>query len=502
MGYPWVNKIVSRKAARLKQFCSVPYEIQQSQLLDLVRYAEHTEIGKKYSYHSIYSIDDYRKRVPLHHYDDIKVYFEKTRNGEQNVFWPTDIHWFAKSSGTTSDKSKFIPVSYEGLTQCHFRGGKDVLAIYSELYPRHRLFSGKCLTLGGSHQMDRGNANVRQGDLSAIMIHNIPSWIQLFRAPQKKVALIADWEEKLEKLTREVVRQNITSFAGVPSWNLVLMKHILEVTGKKTLYDIWPRMELFMHGGVSFKPYEEQYRKILPSPDMHYMETYNASEGFFAIQNDLQDEGMLLMLDYGIFYEFIPVEHIHDEKPETCHIGEVELNKNYAVVISSNNGLWRYIIGDTVKFTSLFPHKIVITGRTRHFINAFGEELIVENAESALHEACLGTGAMITDYTAAPVFMSDTSKGAHEWVIEFEKEPDDMNRFSDLLDKALMKRNSDYEAKRFKSITIGCPIVRKVPRNTFYRWFEEKHKLGGQNKMPRLSNDRRYLEEVLKLTVS
>ncbi len=494
-----IKLTLNNKAQRLELYHTIPFEIQLKELMRLLNFSRNTEFGKKYGFGKIHTIEQFQRQLPLFHYEDNKPYFERIRNGEQNIVWPTKIKWFAKSSGTTNDKSKFIPVTYEGLKECHFQGGMDVLAMYSNNYKKNKLFQGKCITLGGSHQMEINNKEIRNGDLSAIMIYNMPLWANIKRSPSKSVALIADWEEKLEKLTSEIIHENITSFAGVPSWNLVLMKHIIDFTGKNNLLELWPNMELFMHGGISFIPYKDQFIKLFPSESMHYMETYNSSEGFFGIQNDPKNESMLLMLDYGIFYEFIPLEQINNSNPQAFHLGEVKENVNYAMVITSSNGLWRYIIGDTIKFTSLSPFKVMITGRTKHFINAFGEELIIDNAEKALHKACEITHSQISDYTAAPIFMNDTTKGSHEWIIEFEVEPIDLDQFIGELDKALMSVNSDYEAKRYKDITIGKPVVRKVGKNTFYRWFEEKHKLGGQNKMPKLSNDRKYVEEILKL---
>lgn len=494
-----LNAFFRRRTGRFKKFESIPFEIQQDQLLKLLRMAAHTEFGKTYNFAKIHSVEEYRKQVPLFYYEDYKSYIDRVRQGEQNVIWPTPIRWLAKSSGTTDGKSKYIPVTTEGLQQCHYQGGMDALAVYASWYPDNQLFTGKCLTLGGSHQIDKLNEHVHTGDLSAILIQHLPFYIHWLRTPSLQTALLSNWEEKLEKITKEVIRQKVTSFAGVPSWNLVLMKHILEYTGKKNMLEVWPSVELFIHGGISFKPYRDQYYKLFPSSSIHYLETYNASEGFFSVQDNPHDESMLLMLDYGIFYEFIPVDRLKEDPPPVCHIGEVKPHTDYAMVISSCNGLWRYIVGDTVKFTSVYPHKIVITGRTKHFINAFGEELIVENAEKALAEACKATGALVNEYTVAPVYFGDHRKGTHEWIVEFEKQPNDIQLFIDVLDKTLMELNSDYEAKRYKSITMDKPVVRVVKKGTFYQWCRQKNKLGGQNKIPRLFNERTYAEEILKL---
>jgi hypothetical protein len=465
----------------------------------LVDYAKNTVFGIEHNFSEIKSIEKFQREVPIVDYEGVKQYIERLRKGENNVLWPGEIRWFAKSSGTTSDKSKFIPVSKNALDECHFRGGKDVLALYTDYYPETEIFTGKGLTLGGSHQVDNFNNQSYYGDLSAILIENIPWWADFIRTPSQKVALIPEWEVKLEKLTEEALKENVTNLAGVPSWNLVMIKHILDVTGKNNLLEIWPNLELFTHGGVSFTPYREQFKKIIPSPKMHYMETYNASEGFFAIQDDPHYNDMLLMLDYGIFYEFIPFDELGSSNPKALTIAEVELNKNYALVITTNSGLWRYMIGDTVMFTSTYPHKIKITGRTKHFMNAFGEEVIIDNAEKALRIACEKTDAQILDFTAAPIYMGDEAKGAHEWLIEFEKEPNDLKFFTTALDNALCSINSDYEAKRYKGITLLEPVVRAMEQGTFFNWMRERGKLGGQNKVPRLSNTREYVDALLRM---
>lgn len=475
-------------------------EVQEEMLLKLIEKGKQTTYGKQYGFHSISCIKDFQQQVPIVDYNGIKDFVEKLRMGEQNLLWPGEIRWFAKSSGTTSDKSKFIPVSRDALEDCHFRGGKDVLAIYTDLYPDTKIFSGKGLTLGGSHQIDNFSNESYYGDLSAILIENLPWWVDFIRTPSQKVALIPEWEMKLQQLTSETLRENVTNLAGVPSWNLVMIKHILDFTGKNNLLEVWPNLELFTHGGVSFTPYREQFQRIIPSSGMHYLETYNASEGFFAIQDNPCTSDMLLMLDYGVFYEFIPADQVHSSNPQALTIADVEVGKNYAMVITTNSGLWRYMIGDTVAFTSTYPHKIKITGRTKHYINAFGEEIIIDNAEKALAVACEKTGALIREYTAAPVYMDQNARGAHEWLIEFEKVPDDLNFFTTLLDNALCAINSDYEAKRYKGITLGPPIIRSMGEGTFYRWMKERGKLGGQNKVPRLSNTREYVDALLEIS--
>jgi len=493
-----INWLNTKRLHEIDLFRRFPCEVQEEVLHSLIDRAKNTAFGIEHNFNEIKSIERFQREVPITDYEGVKQYVDKLRNGETNVLWPGEIRWFAKSSGTTSDKSKFIPVSKDALNECHFRGGKDVLALYTDLYPETEIFTGKGLTLGGSHQVDNFNNQSYYGDLSAILIENIPWWADFIRTPSQKVALIPEWEVKLEKLTEEALKENVTNLAGVPSWNLVMIKYILDVTGKNNLLEIWPKLELFTHGGVSFTPYREQFKKIIPSPSMHYMETYNASEGFFAIQDDPNNHDMLLMLDYGVFYEFVPFDEIGSPNPKAYTISEVELNKNYAIIITTNSGLWRYMIGDTVMFTSTFPHKIKITGRTKHYINAFGEELIIDNAEKALKIACEKTGALIQDYTAAPVYMGDEAKGAHEWLIEFEKEPNDLSFFTIALDNALCSINSDYEAKRYKGITLSEPVVRAMSKGTFFKWMKERGKVGGQNKVPRLSNTREYVDALLK----
>ncbi len=497
---PLINSIISwlnvKRLHQIELFKKYPWNVQREVFTRLISQAADTEWGKTHGFKDIENVRQFQARVPIQTYEDIVPYVDRQRAGEQNILWPSEIKWYAKSSGTTSEKSKFIPVSPEALEECHFRGGKDVMALYTKQYPDSLVLRGKSLTLGGSHQVNNYSTQSYYGDLSAILIENLPFWASFIRTPSAEIALIPDFEEKVEKITKIAIKENVTNIAGVPSWNLVLLKHILDFTGNDNLLDIWPNLELFTHGGVSFGPYREQFKKIIPSPGMHYLETYNASEGFFGIQDDLNDSSMLLMLDYGVFYEFIPMDKFNESNPPAYTIDEVETGVNYALVISTNGGLWRYMIGDTIVFTSLNPHKFKITGRTKYFINAFGEEVILDNAENALMNACKHTNAEIKDYTAGPIYMTDDSKGSHEWLIEFEVEPEDLERFTDVLDKSLCSINSDYEAKRYKNTTLNKPTVMAVPQGTFYNWFHKKGKVGGQNKMPRLANDRKYLDEV------
>jgi hypothetical protein len=495
----WVMK---QRLHQIELFMKYPHEVQQDWFRKLISAAKDTEFGRMYDFTSIYSVQQFKERVPIRNYDSMKPFIDRVRSGEQNVLWNTPIKWFAKSSGTTADKSKFIPVSEESLEECHFKAGKDMLSIYCSNNPNSQLFSGKSLTIGGSHQISQLNSDSYQGDLSAILMQNLPFWAQFVTTPNLSIALMNEWESKIEMMARATINENVTSLAGVPSWTLLLMKHILKLSNKKNLLEVWPNLELFFHGGVSFTPYREQFKALTPSSQMTYFETYNASEGFFGLQDQKNSEELLLMLDYGVFYEFLPMEWNHLENPKTLGLDDVKLDVNYALIISTNGGLWRYKIGDTIKFTSLSPFRIKISGRTRHFMNAFGEELIIENAEQALARACEKTNAIIKEYTAAPVFFADTKNGAHEWLIEFEKQPSDLNLFGDIFDNALKAINSDYEAKRYHNMLLKEPIIKSVPTFTFYHWLKSKNKLGGQNKVPRLSNDRKYIEELYELNPS
>jgi len=485
-----------KRLHQIELFKKYPFDVQLEVFIKLIEQASSTTWGIQYGYDSINTIKEYQQRVPISSYEDIKPYINRLREGEQNLLWPTDIKWFAKSSGTTSDKSKFIPVSNEALEDCHFRGGKDIIAFYTKEKPENGILKGKALTLGGSAEVNQFSNKSFFGDLSAVIIENLPFWAHMIRTPGVDIALIPDFEEKLEKITKHTINENVTNIAGVPSWNLVLLQTILDFTGKSNILEIWPNLELFTHGGVSFSPYREQFLKLIPSDKMNYLETYNASEGFFGIQDELSRDDMLLMLDLGIFYEFIPLDKLDDPNPPIYTIGEVEMEINYAMVITTNGGLWRYMIGDTVIFTSLFPHRIKISGRTKYFINAFGEEVILENAESALMSACDETGATVKEYTAGPLYMSTGSKGAHEWMIEFETPPVNLDQFVNILDKTLSSINSDYEAKRYKNLTLNKPKIVSLEPGTFYKWMQRKGKLGGQNKIPRLANDRKYLDEL------
>ncbi len=502
MPIPLFNSIASwllkKRFHQIELFIKYPEEVQVEVLSQLIEFAEDTEIGKKYNFSSIKNYQTFRERVPIASYEEIQPIIERTRKGEQNLFWPTSIKWFAKSSGTTNAKSKFIPVSSEALEDCHYKSGKDLLCLYLNNNENSQLFTGKSLRLGGSKEIYEDNGSFF-GDLSAILIDNMPLWAEFSSTPSNKVSLMSEWEAKLKAIITETTQENVTSLAGVPSWMLVLLNKVIEETGKNHLFEVWENLEVYFHGGVSFTPYMDQYKKIFPRKSFKYYEIYNASEGFFAIQDSNYEKDLLLMLDYGIFYEFIPMDTYKTIEQHAIPLWEVELNKNYAIVITTNSGLWRYKIGDTVRFTSLKPYRIKVTGRTKHHINVFGEELIIENAEEALKSVCLKTDSKIKDYTAAPIFMSGNEKGAHEWIIEFRKPPEKLDYFIEFLDNALKSLNSDYEAKRYNNITLKMPVVHIARENLFNDWLKSKDKLGGQHKIPRLSNKREYIEELLQM---
>ena len=475
-------------------------EALQNQVMHrLIERARDTEYGINHLFSSTKNYEQFAQNVPVNTYEELKNDIDRMRHGEHDVLWPGSVKWYAKSSGTTNDKSKFIPVSNEGLQHIHYAGGFDSVALYLRNNPKSRLFDGRALILGGSHAPNYDFSNSLVGDLSAILIENINPLANLVRVPCKKTALLSDFEVKRDRIARETINKKVTNISGVPSWMLSVLTRVLEISGKSNITEVWPDLEVFFHGGVAFTPYRQQYKEIIPSPNMHYMETYNASEGFFGLQDDPNDSAMLLMLDYDIFYEFIPMEEIDKEHPTVVPLSGVQTGRNYAMVISTSCGLWRYLIGDTVTFTSKNPYKFIITGRTKHFINAFGEELIVDNAEKGLAYACEQTGAEVLEYTAAPVFMDNKAKCRHQWMIEFTKEPDDLDRFAHLLDQKLQEINSDYEAKRYKDITLQHLEVIKARRDLFNQWMKSKGKLGGQHKVPRLSNSRRVINELIEM---
>ncbi len=495
---PAISKLARMRLWRIENWVKNPGAAQREVLQHLVTAAQYTSFGKKYNFTKLFTVKDFKKAVPIHEYDDIKPYIQRMMDGEENVLWNTPINWFAKSSGTTSDKSKFIPISEESLQDNHYKANKDVLTNYYKNFPGSELLTGKGLVVGGSHQINRHNEDIQYGDLSAVLMQNSPFWGQWLRTPELSIALLDEWEVKIEKLAQATANENVTSLAGVPTWTLILIKRILEIKNVSTIKEVWPNLELYINGGVSFVPYREQFEKIIGAP-INYLEVYNASEGFFAAQEKPDDNGMTLFTEHGIFYEFMPVEEYGKEQPKTVGLHEVELDKNYALVISTTGGLWRYLVGDTVKFTSVKPYKIVVSGRLKHYMNAFGEEVIVDNSDKAIAYAAQQTNSIVSDYTAAPLYFSENSNGAHEWLIEFEKEPESLEAFTKAMDQELKNVNSDYEAKRQKDIALRMPVVKKLARGSFAAWLRSKGKLGGQHKVPRLSNERSIIEEILSM---
>ena len=498
-----VNKLYFQPRRReLERYINKGEEMQHEILQYLVKRGKDTEYGRKYLFSTINNYNDFAQNIPLNTYEELKGYIERMRHGERNILWPGQVKWYAKSSGTTNDKSKFIPITHEGLQNVHYQGGKDVLAYYLSNNSNSKLFSGKGLILGGSHSPNYNFSNSLVGDLSAILIENINPLANLVRVPSKEVALLSDFEVKRDRMAKEVISQNVTNISGVPSWMLSVLLRVMELSGKKHLQEVWQNLEVFFHGGISFTPYREQYEQLISKQDMQYMETYNASEGFFGIQDDPTDKSMSLMLDYGVYYEFLPMDEFESEKPNIVPLEGVEIGRNYAIIISTVCGLWRYEIGDTIQFTSVRPYKFVITGRTKYFINAFGEELIMDNAEKGIEAACKATGAQISDYTAAPIFMDSNAKCRHQWLIEFTKMPNSISDFERILDSKLQEINSDYEAKRFHDVTLQQLEVVVARKNLFNDWLKLKGKLGGQHKIPRLSNSRKNIDQMLAMNIN
>jgi hypothetical protein len=483
---------------RIEEHFKNPLELQHTSLDELIFSGRNTEWGKKYGYSEIGNYEQFKARVPISTYEEIFPYIDRMMHGEQNVLWASPVSWFSKSSGTTNARSKFIPVSKESLENCHMMGGKDMITLLINNKPETRIFEGKGLSIGGSLSNNPLNSSLLLGDVSAVVMKNLPIWAQIIRTPSLDVALMDDWDQKIEKMAIETSKENVTSILGVPTWTLVLIEKILEITGKKSILEVWPNFEFLVHGAVAFGPYREMFQNLVfPSSEVRFLEIYNASEGFFAIQDDLSlPDEMLLMLDYGIFYEFIPIGAQGEEVDQIVSLDQVMLGVNYATLITTNSGLWRYKIGDTVKFTSILPYRIKISGRTKHFINAFGEELIIENAEKAISVACIQTNSEIKDYTAAPAYMEGGKKGSHEWVVEFSKAPKDLRIFVEILDRTLREVNSDYDAKRSYDLVLELPQVLIAPKGTFYAWMRARGKLGGQHKVPRLSNNREFIDGV------
>lgn len=490
--------LMKRRMPRIEEHFKNPLSLQHSSLEELIFSGRNTEWGKKFGYSEIGNYEQFKAKVPISTYEEIFPYIDRMMHGEQNVLWASPISWFSKSSGTTNARSKFIPVSKESLENCHMMGGKDMITLLINNKPDTKIFEGKGLSIGGSLSNNPLNSSLLLGDVSAVVMKNLPIWAQIIRTPSLDVALMDDWDQKIEKMAIETSKENVTSILGVPTWTLVLIEKILDITGKKSILEVWPNFEFLVHGAVAFGPYREMFQNLVfPSSEVRFLEIYNASEGFFAIQDNLSlPDEMLLMLDYGIFYEFIPIGAHGEEVDRVVSLDQVVLGVNYAVLITTNSGLWRYKIGDTVKFTSILPYRIKISGRTKHFINAFGEELIIENAEKAISVACIQTNSEIKDYTAAPAYMEGGKKGSHEWVVEFSKAPKDLRIFVEILDRTLREVNSDYDAKRSYDLVLELPQVLAAPKGTFYAWMRARGKLGGQHKVPRLSNNREFLDGV------
>jgi hypothetical protein len=498
---PAISRLARFRYWRIEQWINNPITIQREVLQDLATHAQYTEIGRQYGLTKMFSISEFKKIIPIHEYHNIKPYIERLMQGEEQLLWNTPVNWFAKSSGTTSEKSKFIPITEESLKDCHYQASKDVLTMYYYFNPDSDLLTGKGLVIGGSHQIHTINDDVQYGDLSAVLLQNAPIWASWIRTPELSIALLDEWENKIEQLAQNTINENVTSISGVPTWTMILIKRILQIAGKQTLKEVWPNLELYIHGGVSFIPYKEQFKKLL-GEGVHFLDMYNASEGFFAAQDRPDEEGMLLFLNHGIFYEFMPVEEYGKANPRTIGLDKVEIGKHYAPVISTNGGLWRYLVGDTIVFTNTYPFRIKVSGRLKHFINTFGEEVMVDNTDKAIAIASEKMKLLVNDYTAAPIYFTDSNNGSHEWLIEFDNDPENIQEFAYELDCALKSLNSDYEAKRHKDIALKMPVVKALPKNTFHKWLHSKGKLGGQHKVPRLSNERQIVEEILALIAS
>ncbi|RLD65695.1 MAG: hypothetical protein DRI84_06275 [Bacteroidetes bacterium] len=491
---------LKKRIHEIELYKKYPHNVQRDCFENLIHTAEDTEWGLIYNYAEMKTVEEFRQRVPISSYHDLEPYFNRMRKGESDVLWPDIIEWYAKSSGTTNTKSKYIPVSEEAINDCHYKGGKDLLAVYHDAYPESEFLSGKTIGVAGSAEQDEDSSSYT-GDLSAIIMSNLPIWAHISKAPKLRIVVMDEWEEKLEKIVEHTLDEDIRAISGVPSWMLVILRRALEVSGKKNIKELWPNFELVVHGGVSFTPYKKQFEEIC-GLGINYQEVYNASEGFIAMQDDFDRDDMLLMLDYGIFYEFIAIDELQKENPKAIGLREVEVGKTYALVISTNAGLWRYLIGDTVVFTSKKPYRIKINGRTKSFINAVGEELVVENADQAILHACNMTNSIVSEFTAAPIYFSDKEKAGHEWLIEFEKEPDDIDIFAEFLDNGLKMLNSDYEAKRYRNMILSEPMVHNLPTGSFMQWLSKNNRMGGQYKVPRLSNERHIVEEILNLVSS
>lgn len=494
-----VKEFVGQRMSAIEDFIKNPQRSQEQILDTLIHKNKNTFWGKEHQYNQVKEYEDFKNNVPISTYEQISPYIERMMKGEQNVLWYDEIHCFAKSSGTTNAKSKFIPVSKESLEETHYRGGKDLVAMYYANYPDSKMFTGKGLSIGGSYEKNPLDSKTYYGDVSALIMKNLPLWAQAHRVPKLSTALMSDWNTKIECIAKEAINQNITTIQGVPTWTIFVIRRVLELTGKNNILEVWQNLEAFFHGAVAFTPYQGLFKEMIPSQAMRYVEIYSASEGSFAFQDQKDSKDMLLLLNHGIFYEFMPMSELENPTPKTLTISEVKLDTQYAMIITTNGGLWRYNIGDTIKFTSLYPHRIRITGRTKHFINAFGEEVVIENAEIAISKACQKTEASINNFTVAPIYIEEGKRGGHQWAIEFENKPNNLETFTQILDDSLREINSDYDAKRYNDIALQAPKIEVLRKGTFYRWMEKQNKLGGQNKVPRLSNDRKYLESILEI---
>ena len=501
MPFSFINTVASwmlkKRIHQIELFEKYPLDVQNEELKKLIQISKNTEFGKQYEFSSIDNYKTFSERIPSFTYEEYFPIINKTINGNQNIFWPEKIKWFAQSSGTTNSKSKFIPVSNSSLDNCHFKGGKDMLCLYLNNNENSNMFLGKSLRLGGSRKIYENNDHYF-GDLSAILIDNLPVWAELISTPNNEISLMDKWDEKIKAIIEGTLQEDVRSLAGVPSWMLTLLNKLLETTGKKYIDEIWKNLEVYFHGGVSFKPYRSEFNNIILNKKFKYYEVYNASEGFFAIQDQNESDELLLMLDYGIFYEFIEIDNANQSE-KIVDLSEVEVGINYALLITTNSGLWRYKIGDTIVFTSLKPYRIKVSGRTKHFINTFGEEVIIENVEKSLEIALKKYNSTIKDFTVAPLYMKNGKKGKHEWMIEFIKEPNNLDQFMKEIDFQIQNNNSDYKAKRFKNITLDRPRLIKARKNLFYDWLKKKKKLGGQNKVPRLLNERSFIEELIEM---
>lgn len=494
--FSWV---IGKRQTRIDVYRSSPIESQNKVFNFLLANFTKTEFGIEHKMLSSDTLQNFQQKIPLQDYGTLKPWIERTIKGEENLLWPEKTSWFAKSSGTTADRIKILPITKDSLLENHYAGGKDLLAQYYTNLPNRKLYNAKHLIIGGSGEVVTSSEGIFIGDLSAIIINHLPWWTELRRSPKKEIALLSNWEEKLDKMAHAVIEENICIIAGVPSWTSILLKKVLEISGKKTIIEVWPNLELYIHGGMNFAPYAVTFNKLIGSP-INYVESYNSSEGYFGLQDQLETKDLLLLTNSQVYFEFIPMvefEGLHSKKVITLE--NVKINEEYALVISTSSGLWRYIIGDTIRFNSIHPYRFIVTGRISHFINAFGEKLIVENAESAITATCLVHNCSIRDFTVAPRFAGNNANGCHEWIIEFEDEPSNKEHFIITLDKELKKANADYDAKRFENLNIDFPCFHFAPIGTFQLWLKNIGKLGGQHKVPRLMNNRTILEQILQL---